>query len=1604
MTTFQDVLDAFRAIAPDERAKGKYFEKLIKKYLLVDPEYANRLDTVWMWDEFPYRWEGGDIGIDLVAREQDTGDLWAIQAKFYAPNHQIDMQHLERFIAASSKTFQTDAGTMAFSQKLLVATTDKWGKNAEKLITGQQPAVVRLFFEELANSPIDWSQFEIPHPEKIGLKKKHDLRDDQREAIAEAKEGFNMVDRGKLIMACGTGKTFTSLRLMEEIVPIDGLVLFLAPSISLVSQSLRAWTADALEPIHTFVVCSDSTTGKDEEDIRLEDMGYPATTDSVRLFDAIQKSSKGRRTIIFCTYQSIQRIIDAQKLGLPEIDLIVCDEAHRTTGLTLPNDTFASEFVKVHHNYNIRAKKRLYMTATPRVFADISKDKAKSANAVLYSMDDEDIYGPEFYRMGFGKAVEQNLLTEYKVLIVAVDQDQMSTLANAYNNAYKISETKAVDIGFAAKIIGSWKGLSKQGLLSDDGQADVLSNDPDPMRRAVAFSRSIKGSEQMIEVFDKLVKLYQEQQDGTANQMVHCELKHVDGTMNALTRQKKLDWLKEVPDEDHCHILSNARCLSEGVDVPTLDAVVFFDTRESMVDIVQSVGRVMRKADGKTFGYIILPVCIPMTQVADYDSYVQKDAQFKGVWKVLKALRAHDESLVDEAEFHRKIKIITGEGTSKKDNNGKRDDNLPLEFPTLPLEQISQAIYAIIPKKLGDQDYWADWAKSIVTIASNLNSRFRDLLTKQKARTAFNNYLKGLHKTLNPAIDEDAAIEMLVQHIITRPVFDALFEGYAFTKENPVSKSLQAVLAIVDEHELDSETESLNKFYQSIRDRAVVAKSEKSRQDLIRSLYDTFFQTAFPKMASRLGIVYTPVEVVDFILKSADFALKKHFGTSLSAEGVRILDPFTGTGTFITRLLQSGLIAPEDLKRKYTEELYANEIVLLAYYIAALNIESTYHGLTGEYRPFPGIVLTDTFQMYETRDAMDDLILPENNERVEKEKKKEIRVIVGNPPYSAQQNSQNDNNQNIEYTKLDNKIRQTYARASKAKLVKNLYDSYIRAIRWASDRIQDKGIVAFVTNGSFLDANNMDGLRKVLNEEFSDLYVLNLRGNQRTSGEESRKEGGKIFGSGSRTPVAITIMVKDPANASIQADQHRLNYFDIGDYLSKEDKLNRLDKFGDLSAVQWQRLVPNEQGDWAEQRNEEFEKFIPLGSKDKTNVDVIFSTYSLGIVSARDAWVYNYSQSTLKSNIKKMLNNYNAEVKLYNVHFGHLSKDGRPDVETIINTDPKYMSWSRGLKNNLRQGKIYEYNLEATVDALYRPFTKQKLYLDRAFNEMVCQIPQLFPLGKYNNAISATGIGASKPFSVMSLNIVPDLELISKGQCFPLYWYEKVSEAKPDEHKQADLLDDSPKPDADGYIRHDAITDWALATFRNQYKDDSILKEDIFWYVYGILHSTEYRTRFATDLKKMLPRIPFAPNFWVFSTAGRELGHWHLDYETVDPYPLDEVQSSFVPDYRVQKMRFGKNAEGKPDKTVIHYNQHLTLRGIPLEAYDYVVNGKPAIEWVMERYAVDVNKDSGIKNDPNLWCDEHNDPRYIIDLVKRVVRVSLESVKIVDRLKNEPIE
>ena len=1301
----------------------------------------------------------------------------------------------------------------------------------------------------------------------------------------------------------------------------------------------------------------------------------------------------GRRVVVFSTYQSIQVVSDAQRGGLKDFDLIICDEAHRTTGLKLPREN-PSDFVKVHNNSKVRGAKRLYMTATPRIYAEASKTKAEQNEAVLYSMDEVNTFGPEFHRLGFGKAVERELLSEYKVLIVAVEHEKMGAVANDYNQAYRLDDKKAIDINFATKIVGSWKGLSKARLVvvSEGGEQEALKEDTEPMRRAVAFSRSIKASEQVTEAFGKLVERYNEaHRPDDANDMVHCQLTHVDGTMNALQRFSALDWLKDNPGSGNCRVLSNARCLSEGIDVPALDSVVFFDTRDSIVDIVQSVGRVMRKAEGKKYGYIILPVCIPSKKVADYNNYIENDPQFRSIWKVIKALRAHDESLVDEAEFRRKIQVISG-GEDPGEDGDKGGGDLPLDIPALPIGDISDAVYAAIPEKLGDREYWSEWAKNISGVAESLITRIETMIARNpEVAREFNRFQKGLQDTLNPSVTEEDAVEMLAQHILTMPVFRALFATANFPEHNAVGKALEAVIQKIDAGSVSSETVGLQRFYDHVHERISFAKSDKSKQDIIRNLYDTFFKNAFPRMAQRLGIVYTPVQVVDFILRCADNTLHRHFGESLASKGVQILDPFAGTGTFIVRLIQSGLISPEALKQKYCGELHANELVLLAYYIATVNIETAYHGAIGSYLSFDGMILTDTFQMTEDKDMVDKIVLPENNQRAKRQLKKSIQVIIGNPPYKAQQASQNDNNRNLVYPTLDNRIRDTYAEQSSAGNKKNLYDSYVRAIRWASDRIKNRGIVAYVTNGSFLDANNMDGLRLSLVKEFSHLYIFNLRGNQRTSGEESRREGGKIFGSGSRTTVAITIMVKDPSYTGAC----QLFYHDIGDYLSREEKLSVIDSVVDFDSLPWRCLQPNAEGDWINQRNPAFDDFVPFTVKDKTEGS-IFDLGSAGVATARDAWATNFNCEVLEANMLRTVNTYNANRERFSIACAGKTRDEWPDVEEIIDTDPRKISWSRSLKNDIRRGLEHSLDSGSIVKCLYRPFTPQWLYFNRKFIEYVGQASRWFPTSKHKNiVISAAGRGANKAFSALVAASIPDLELVSKGQCFPLYYYQKATQ-KSEKHT-AEMFGDEAQVDADGYIRRDAISDWSLMKFRNHYQDNSISKEDIFWYAYGILHSAEYRERFSSNLRKMIPRVPIANDFRSFSNAGRKLGKWHLDYETVDPYPLEEDWKRFVmddSDYRVNKMVFGKR-DGENDRSVIVYNPHLTLKGIPLETYGYVVNGKSALEWVMERYAVSTHKDSQIMNNPNDWSD---DPRYIIDLVKRVVRVSLETVRIVSAL------
>ena len=1593
--TIKDILEYFREEARNNRDLGDKFERLIAAFLTKDPYYANHFSDVWLWMEWPGRNNMGDTGIDLVAQERATGDFTAIQCKFLDPDSYLQKENIDSFFTASGKK--------PFTQRMIVCTTDKWGRNALDACENQQPPVQKLRFQDLDDSAIDWSDFKINRPQDIKFKKKKTLRPHQTSAHDDVQKGFKTADRGKLIMACGTGKTFTALKVAETLVPAGGQVLFLVPSISLISQTLGEWCSQSETPLNAFAVCSDPQAGvkkTDEEDIRTSDLAFPAHTNARKLVkevELLRGKLKKNITVIFSTYQSIQVIADAQKFGLPEFDLVICDEAHRTTGVeqTEMSQKEASAFIAVHDANYLKARKRLYMTATPRIYDDASKGKAKDADIKIYSMDVEADYGPEFHRLDFSEAVRRDLLSDYKVLVLAVDQLHVSTALQQ-----QFAKNKELTLEDAVKIVGCWNGLRKRFVKQDGDGSETI--DRSPMRRAVAFSSRIKDSQKITDLFAQIIKDYTRDPDSenaaeeTNPDFLRCEARHVDGRMNSLFRQEALQWLKEDTTREGtvCRILSNARCLSEGVDVPALDAVMFLNPRNSVVDVVQSVGRVMRKVEGKQCGYIILPIGVPAG--VPPEEALADNEKYKVVWQVLQALRAHDDrfnAIINQLELNKQrpdqIQII-GVGGESERKPGEANDKPVQAHLNFPLQDWENAIFAKIVIKCGTRKYWEQWAQDVAKIAERHIIRITALLKSSDAkyRDRFDKFLHGLRKTLNPSISEDDAIEMLAQHLITKPVFDALFEGYEFTKQNPVSKTMQKMLDLLEEQNLEKETATLDKFYESVRERARGIDNAQGKQKIIVELYDKFFKTAFPRMAERLGIVYTPVEVVDFQIKSVDDILKSEFGVSLTDENVHILDPFTGTATYIVRLIQLGIIDDKDLPRKFRGELHANEIVLLAYYIAAINIEAAYHDrVKGDYEPFEGIVLTDTFQLSEGKGTFEDPNFQVNSERATKQNKRDIRVIIGNPPYSSKQESENDDNKNLKYPQLDDRIRNTYAEHSQAANKNSLYDSYNRAVRWPSDRVKDKGIVCFVSNGSFMDSSSMDGLRKCLTDEFAAIYCFNLRGNARTSGEQRRKEKGNIFGEGTRTPVAITLLVKN----SEHKGKCQLFYHDIGDYLSREEKLGIVTEFSSIKTIPWGKLTPNTSHDWINQRDPVFDTFTPLISKEDSGEvgETILDSHSLGVNTNRDAWVYSFSKKGVSSNVQRMVNAYNKQLAAYD----ELRKKQREiNIDEFVENDAKQIKWSSSLKLQLQRRQKIEFEKAAIVQSNYRPFCKQWLYFDGSLNHRVGQMPKFFPRGDAENlAICTTGIAASKSFSALIVKAVSDLHFHDSGRCFPLYTYEST-EPKPVELSLGDAEKDG---------RRLNVSDFALKAYRAAYKDAKIGKEDIFYYVYGILHSPEYKTRFAADLTKMLPRIPLAEDFWAFSKAGRKLAEIHLNYEDAKPYPVKEHRDVLeLKDeklYVVEKMRFGKK-DKETDKTTIQYNSHITLTGIPLAAYDYVVNGKPAIEWIMDRYQFSKDKDSQIVNDPNDWAREHDDPKYILNLLKSIITVSLETMKVVNGL------
>ncbi len=835
---------------------------------------------------------------------------------------------------------------------------------------------------------------------------------------------------------------------------------------------------------------------------------------------------------------------------------------------------------------------------------------------------------------------------------------------------------------------------------------------------------------------------------------------------------------------------------------------------------------------------------------------------------------------------------------------------------------------------------------------------------------AFTSFHQQCQASINPNLSIAAVEEMLIQHLLTERIFATVFRNRDFTRRNIIAREIEKVIDVLTEHALnrDQFLRILDPFYVAIEQTAATITDFSEKQSFLNTVYEQFFQGFSVKVADTHGIVYTPQPIVDFMVKSVEHILQTEFTRSLSDSGVHIIDPFVGTGNFIVRIMQA--LDPISLERKYTAdppELQCNEVMLLPYYIANLNIEQQFYTATNRYAPYQGICLVDTFQIAEERQLH--LFTPANTERVEKQKETPMFVVIGNPPYNMGQINENDNNKNRKYKAMDKLITETYTKDSKATLKNKLSDPYVKAIRWASDRIGEEGVVAFVTNNSFIEGLAFDGMRKHLAEDFDAIYILDLGGNVRKNPKLSGTTH-NVFGI--QVGVSINFFIKKCSTESVPKVAE-IFYAHVDKFWRKEEKFHHLNSQQHYQNVEWEQITPDKRYTWlTEGLHPEFETFIPMGSKEaKANkseaMDVIFKTYSLGVCTSRDAWVYNFDQNVLTENMSRMIETYNTEVFKW-----ERRKNRKARVDDFVTSDDEKIKWTDRLKQELKSGRVTDFSKEKVRASLYRPFTKSNLYFDRLMNQRVYVFPSIFPISateQENRVICVPSVGGRTDFWCHLTNVVPNLTMtsIDGNQCFPFYTY-----------------------DEDGTNRRENITDWVLAHFRTHYHDDTLTKWDIFHYTYGLLHHPDYREKYEANLKRDLPHIPFAENFWGFAEAGARLAELHVNYESQPEYDkLELVPSPDVPlNWCVEKMKLSKN------KSSLIYNDFLTLGNIPPKAFDYRLGNRSALEWIVDQYHIKTDKRSSIVNDPNRI----DDPQYIVKLIGKVITVSLETVDIVSKL------
>lgn len=1599
MPNLDVALERIRSTAPSAFVQGRRFERLFGAALLSHPgEFRDMFVRVWLWDDWPGK-DGPETGIDLVAEDRD-GNEWAIQCKNYF-NSRVSTQAVNSFLGKAGP----------FHGRLFVSTSrhplPKVG--AQNLAKASNCRV--LTHGDLDGWPVDWARF-VDEPESLVFDDPvYEPHPYQQEAVEAIGGRFQDHDRGKLILPCGTGKSVVALWAAERVVGEGGRVLYVVPSISLMGQTMREWSTQRRTDQRYIGVCSDSSAGKaGPEDANLTELSIPVTTDPEAIRGALGEDRPDKMTVVFSTYQSLQVIADAQADGAGTFDLMICDEAHRTTGVHKKGRATVSAWLLAHDQSVLQADRRLYMTATPRLYSSNVKEKAKERQVALYSMDDESTYGPEFYKMSFKKAVDDGYLSDYEVAIVAVSDGIYASLAGNFVAEHKETGVNVEDV---VRLLGCWDALADPTTRGTNGRVTGEINTHHAARRAIAFSNTIKGSVNLEKWWPDIIDHLAEdtgRKEDLGKTLLGLKVRHIDGTTRASVRAQALNDLRSDIPEGQCHVVTNARCLAEGVDVPALDAVLFMAPRRSKVEIVQAVGRVMRRAEGKRRGYIVLPVIVPEGKRVT-DSAFLRSSTFQPVWDVISALRAHDERMdvwVNTADMGGKppVKVIDLNGKGGDPDGGGGDDSGdPIkEFAQMSLP-LNEEIASALVERCGDKRYWAGWADDVGEVAARIQNRINTLIDRPdrpKAGQAFNRFLEEMRQTINEHLQRENLVGMIACHLVTLPVFEALFGSTEFAHRNPVVKALTDMTNALDDEGLLNEARELDHFYQSVKTRVQEVTDPDGRLRILLDLYETFFKKADPKETSRSGIAYTPIEVVDFILRSADAVARQEFGKGLTDENVHILDPFTGTGTFINRLLTlPDLITDHDLPRKYASELHANEWLLLPYYIAAVKIEQGYMSRTpdDDYQPFEGIVLTDTFELDTDQPSLP--TLGANSERAQRQADLPISVIVANPPWSAGQKSAGEDNPNVPHPRLQDRVRETYAARSMATNKNSLQDLYKMSIRWATDRLGDRGIIAFVTPNGYLDGNAEAGMRACLADEFTSIHVFNLRGNATLRGEAWRREGGKVFGQASRLGTAITVMVRNPDK---KQGECLIAYRDIGDCLSTQDKRQFLVDVGSTHGIEnWQTVTPDQHHDWINQRDTTWETLLSLGDEAaKANKPeappTVMRLYSGGVKTNRDPYIYSYDDMALADRVERMVGFY--EERSVAVATGAMGFQ-----EATTNDSLHLMKWTGEVRNRLKRkirSKFDGSNLRSTH---YRPFAKQWLYFDPFYIARVYRVPRIFPTGNApNQVIAVSGRGATRGFSALITDTTPDLELVSKSQVFPRYTYA----GRPMSSEQglsgtASLITSSDAPDGG---RVDNITDWCLDQFQQHYSDSTITKDDIWAYLYGVLHAPDWRNKYASELRKDLPRIPLATDFQAFREAGRQLMDLHLGYETCQPWPVQVVTTgnSDGPDlYRIDRaMRWGRvrNAEGRlvPDKSILHINNLCRIEGIPEEAHAYEVNGATPLEWAIDRLQVTTDSKSGIVNDANQWHVWAEDPYQLILHLQRVVRVSVETTRIVEGL------